>query len=101
MRDYRVLIVADDATDRRLYCDLLAQLEPGTCHVREAADAEAGLAALGVESFDCFLLNYTLPTMNGFEFLTAAAVAGDVPCAVVLITEQGDELVAIEAIKRG
>src|SRR5271156_2255277 len=39
--------------------------------------------------------------MNGFEFLTAAAVDGEQPCAVVLVTGQGNEAVAVEAMKRG
>lgn len=39
--------------------------------------------------------------MNGLEFLTAAAVNGEPSSAVVLVTGQGNEAVAVEAMKRG
>jgi signal transduction histidine kinase len=101
MRDYRLLIVDDDAVDRRLYGKLLAQLGPDTCNVEQAADGAAGLAALRASKFDCVLLDFRLPDMTGLEFLTAAAANDELPCAVVLITGQGNEAIAVEAMKRG
>ncbi|WP_158923269.1 hybrid sensor histidine kinase/response regulator [Acidisphaera sp. S103] len=101
MRDYRLLIVDDDAVDRRLYGKLLAQLGPDTCHVQQAADGAAGLATLRTEKFDCVLLDFRLPDMTGLEFLAAAVVDGELPCAVVLITGQGNEAIAVQAMKRG
>ena len=79
----------------------LAQIAPGTCQIQQAADGAAGLAALRTDEFDCVFLDYTLPDMNGLEFLTAAAIDGEQPCAVVLITGNGNEAVAVEAMKRG
>jgi signal transduction histidine kinase len=101
MRDYRLLVVDDDAVDRRLYGKLLAQLGPDTCDVRQAADGAAGLAALRAGTFDCVLLDFKLPDMTGLEFLAAAVVDGELPCAVVLITGQGNEAIAVQAMKRG
>lgn len=101
VRDYQVLIVDDDAIDRRLYCKLLMQPGQATCHIQQAINGAAGLAALRKDTFDCVLLDFNLPAMNGIEFLAAAAVDGELPCAVVLITGKGNEAVAVEAMKRG
>jgi signal transduction histidine kinase len=101
MRAYRLLIVDDDAIDRRLYCKSLAKPGPDTCHIQQAVDGAAGLAALRADQFDCVLLDFNLPDMTGLKFLTAAAVDGELPCAVVLVTGQGNEAIAVEAMKRG
>lgn len=98
---YRVLIVDDDVVDRRLYCRLLSQLPTRECLIDQATDGAAGLLALRSQSFDCVLLDFRLPDMTGLEFVAAAAVDGELPCAVMLVTGQGNEAVAVEAMKRG
>jgi signal transduction histidine kinase len=101
MRIYRVLIVDDDPVDRRHYGKLLAEPDPDACYIQLAVDGATGLVALQADKFDCVLLDFDLPDMTGFEFLVAAAADGDLPCAVVLITGQGDEAIAIEATQGG
>ena len=101
MTDYRLLIVDDDPSDRRIIAQSLAQIAPGSCRIQQAPDGLAALAALRTDEFDCVFLDYNLPDMNGLEFLTAAAVDGEQPCAVVVVTGQGNEAVAVEAMKRG
>jgi signal transduction histidine kinase len=101
MRTYRLLIVEDDAIDRRLYCKSLAQQGPDTCEIKQAVDGATGLAALEADHFDCVLLDFNLPDMTGLKFLTAAAVGGELPCAFVLVTGKGNEAIAVEAMKRG
>ncbi len=101
MRTYRLLIVDDDAVDRRLYCKSLERPGPDTCHIEQAVSGVAGLAALRAEQFDCLLLDFNLPDMTGLKFLTTVAVDGELPCAVVLVTGQGNEAIAVEAMKRG
>ena len=100
-RDYHLLIVDDDAVDRRQYGKLLMRHTHGTCEVREAADGAAGLKELRAHSPDCVLLDFNLPDMTGLEFLAGAAGLGELPCAVVLVTGQGNETIAVEAMKRG
>jgi signal transduction histidine kinase len=39
--------------------------------------------------------------MTGLQFLNAASVDGELPCAMVLITGHGNEAIAVEAMKRG
>ena len=47
------------------------------------------------------MLDFDLPDMTGLEFLSDAAAGGDLPCAVVLDTGQGNEAIAVEAMKLG
>jgi signal transduction histidine kinase/HPt (histidine-containing phosphotransfer) domain-containing protein len=100
-RRYQLLVVDDDAVDRRLYRKLLAQQWPSRCAITEVRDATSALAAVRNHKFDCVLLDFKLPDMTGLEFLDAAASEGEPPYAVVLITGKGDESIAVEAMKHG
>jgi signal transduction histidine kinase/HPt (histidine-containing phosphotransfer) domain-containing protein len=101
-RNYRLLIVDDDETDRRFYHRLLSGPSCGVSEIFQAADGAAGLAALRTQSPDCVLLDFSLPDMTGLEFLNdAAAVDGTLPCAVVLVSGAGSESVAVAAMKQG
>jgi signal transduction histidine kinase len=100
-REYRLLIVDDDETDRRLYGWLLARQAPGQFQIHHAADGAAGLAALRAETFDCVLLDFSLPDVTGLEFLTDAVMNGTLPAAFVLITGHGNEAIAVDAMKLG
>jgi DNA-binding NtrC family response regulator len=100
-RTYRLLIVDDDETDRRLYGWLLARQAPGAFEIEPARDGAAGIAALRAREFDCLLLDFSLPDVTGLEFLAEASRDGELPCAVVLITGHGNEAIAVEAMKLG
>ena len=100
-RSYRLLIVDDDETDRRLYSRLLARQAHGTCEIHQAANGAAGLVVLREQPVDCVLLDFNLPDMTGLQFLADAADNAELPFAVVLVTGQGSEKIAVEAMKRG
>lgn len=100
-RTYRLLIVDDDETDRRLYGWLLARQAPGAFDIEQAVDGAAGIAALRSRKFDCLLLDFSLPDVTGLEFLNDAVMDGELPCAAVLITGHGNEAIAVEAMKLG
>jgi signal transduction histidine kinase len=96
----RVLVIDDSPEDRELYRRLLGAGLPGlTLAARESA--RTGLALLAAERFDCVLLDYQLPDMNGLELLSEMAATGTDAPAVILLTGHGDEAVAVEAMKRG
>ena len=100
-RDYRLLIVDDDETDRRLYGWLLARQAPGQFEVHHAVDGAAGIAALRAETYDCVLLDFSLPDLTGLEFLADVIANGELPAAFVLITGHGNEAIAVDAMKLG
>jgi signal transduction histidine kinase/HPt (histidine-containing phosphotransfer) domain-containing protein len=100
-RTYLLLIVDDDETDRRLYARLLARHAPGAFEIVQAADGARGLITLRSRKFDCVLLDFNLPDMTGLEFLTDAMGGGSSPSAFILVTGQGNEMTAVEAMKLG
>ncbi len=100
-RQCRVLVVDDDVIDQRNYHRLLAQAQNLDFSLDQAMTGEAGLLALGGAAPDCIVLDFKLPDMTGLEFLSQAGCGGGLPCAVVVVTGQGDELVAAAAMKLG
>ncbi|HWM85827.1 MAG TPA: ATP-binding protein [Kofleriaceae bacterium] len=95
----RVLVVDDDAVDRRFVERALAQggLEVA---ITEASDADQALAALTSRPFDCILLDFQIPGRDGLWVLRAARAAG-VDTPVVMLTGHGDEATAVSLMKAG
>jgi excisionase family DNA binding protein len=94
-----VLIVDDDA---RLREYVRVNLEAEGYVVREAADAEEGLAALDEESPDLILLDVMMPRVDGWEMLQRVHEkhgVGAIP--VIMFSGKVDEQAASEAASRG
>jgi signal transduction histidine kinase len=100
-RVYRLLIIDDDEIDQRYYIELLNRQAPGGFEIVQAHRAEDGLAKLSAQTFDCVLLDFSLPGMTGLEFLSEAAADGGLPCAVVMVTGQGNETLVVNTMKSG
>jgi two-component system chemotaxis response regulator CheY len=86
--EHRVLIVEDEDDSRAMYAFVLRSMG---WHVVEAADAEAGLAALRANDVCVVLLDLYLPGMDGIGFSDqqhADARFADVP--IVLVTGARD-----------
>ncbi|WP_372896734.1 response regulator [Stieleria sp.] len=98
----RILIVDDSPEDREVYRRLLAQQAWNEYDVAEADCGEDGLDACRDHPPDCILLDYNLPDLDGLEFLTELHDAvPDHHLAVVMLTGQGNESIAVEAMKKG
>ena len=97
----RILLLDDDEVDRMAVRRALSQagLE---ADLREAADGTTGARMVQEEAFDCVLLDYRLPDTNGLEFLRLlAGVHANRRLPIVMLTGQGNETVAVEAMKHG
>ena len=97
-----ILIVDDSPEDRAVYVRLLTQDRRHEYRFLETDSGEEGLR-LGREARpDCLLLDYRLPDLDGLEFLSRlTAETGDDPLPVIVLTGQGSESVAVQAMKSG
>ncbi|MEO1620899.1 MAG: response regulator, partial [Cyanobacteria bacterium J06632_3] len=99
--EYIILIVDDSDTDRAIYRRYLSKSRLRSCTLIETDSGEAGLAACQKLRPDLILLDYILPDADGLDFLTSLnETLLSVP-PVIMLTGQGDEKVAVEAMKLG
>ena len=100
-RTYRVLIIDDSPEDREVYRRQLLH-GPGRYQFVEAEVGEEGIALCRSFSPDCVLLDYVLPDMDGLEVLAKLnAEHGRDTLAIVMLTGQGSEALAVRALKAG
>lgn len=95
-----VLLVDDDQDQRELTTEALREQHP-TVRVSEAGDASLALKMLEVSGPpDLVILDYSLPGMTGLEALREIKRRRpELP--VIMVTGQGDETIAVEAMKNG
>jgi PAS domain S-box-containing protein len=99
---YTLLIVDDAPTDRELYRRLLLKDPNYDYDLLEAGSVVEGLEYCRTRAIDAILLDYQLPDGDGLKFLAdlAALSDGKLP-PVVMLTGQGDENIAVQALKLG
>jgi signal transduction histidine kinase len=96
-----VLIVDDSETDRETYCRYLMSARNFDCQIVDRESAESALQLCKREYPDIILLDYLLPDADGLEFLRELReLRGSLPI-VIMLTGQGNESVAVEAMKYG
>src|SRR5262249_6434913 len=97
-----VLLIDDSPEDRALYRYFLHSAVSSIPTCVEAATGEDGLRLCQTSQPDCLVLDFNLPDMNGFEFLDALqAETTPLPYPVVILTGQGSERIAVQAMQRG
>lgn len=95
-----ILIIDDSPDDRESYIRALKKVNDTNYNYVEAEDGKTGLKTVTTQPFDCVLLDYSLPAMNGIEVLkNIRRLHPFIP--VILLTGQGNETIAAEAIKEG
>src|SRR5437588_570981 len=101
----RILVVDDSPEDRLIYRRLLAKDPDHRYEIVETDSGAEGLRQARAERPDCVLLDYCLPDLDGLEFLAAltaeAAELHQAAVPVIVLTGQGSETVAVEAMKSG
>lgn len=102
MPNLRTLLITDDCPeDREVYREYLLDDPYQSYRILEAGSAELGLALCQKEQCDAILLDFCLPDMSGLEFLDQLKQQLEVPLPVIMLTGQGDERIAVQAMKRG
>ncbi|MFN6513667.1 MAG: PAS domain S-box protein [Nostoc sp. CreGUA01] len=92
----------DSPEDRALYRRLLEQDDRYTYDIYEFESGEEALQACQTKTPDVILLDYQLPDLDGLEFITELhqqTINSKIP--VIMLTGQGDETIAVQAIKSG
>ena len=97
----KILIVEDSREDREVYRRHLKKgFEGSNFCIIESETGQEGAQRCKEENPDCILLDYLLPDMDGLEFLSLLKEKG-YPGAVIMLTGQGNESVAVDAMKGG
>lgn len=101
MAQTEVLIVDDSEDDREAIRRAVRKIRLLDCNVLEAEDGPSCLELLrGGARVDCILLDYSLPGQDGIRVLRQI-ISDDPQAAVIMITGQGNEELAVEAMKIG
>ncbi|BBD64801.1 multi-sensor hybrid histidine kinase [Nostoc commune NIES-4072] len=97
-----VLIVVNSPDDRELYRQYLLHDREYSYAILEATLAVQGLELWQRHQPDAVLLDYRLPDLDGLEFLAQLQPLTPQPCLpVIVVTAQGNEAIAVQAIKAG
>jgi putative two-component system response regulator len=96
----RILLVEDNADDGAIIQRMLAKYQRANFAVENVVSARDCLQVLEMPGWDLMLLDHGLPDMSGIELLRLLAARASAP-PVIMLTGQGDERIAAEAIASG
>jgi PAS domain S-box-containing protein len=96
----RILLVDDDAVSRITVQHSLHQAGVQLQEVVEVGTYSAAIATLEQGHFDCAILDYYLPDGNGLQ-LVKYIRNHKLPVALIVLTGQGDEQLAVKSMKAG
>lgn len=96
-----ILLIDDDESYREGICNLLHGLRQELpLVILEAGSAQEATELIRSAQPDCILLDYRMPGMNGLAWLgTAMELCPE--SAIIMVTGDGSEEVAVEAMRRG
>jgi two-component sensor histidine kinase len=99
-RTLRVLVVDDSPDDREFFERTLNAIESFRYEVEAVSNAADALEVIAERPPDCLVLDYSLPGLNGVELLGRFRQTNPY-LPVVIVTGQGSEAIAVEAIRAG
>ncbi len=96
----KILAVEDNPADFGVLHRRLKQVRGLQCELIHCSSVLAAQEALAHQEIDCLFLDYNLGAKSGLDLLTDIRNSGnDLP--VIALTGQGNEMIAVEAMKRG
>jgi len=95
----KVLCVEDDALDRMII-KRAVKSSGMNIELSFAEDIETGKIKTSGTEYDCIFLDYNLPGGSGIELLKFIRKQKN-PSPVIIVTSQGDEKIAVDAMKNG
>ncbi len=93
----RILYMEDDPGLARL---LQKMLQRRGFVINIATNGEEGLTMLDAEQYDLLLLDYNMPFMGGIDVIRALTAKNALP-PTIMVTGEGNEMVAVDALKLG
>ena len=98
----RVLLIDDDPAYRHLCERYLSKNADSRFELVSVPNASAGIAECQEESFDCLLIDYTLPDVSGTQvFRTLSSILSELTPPAIILTADGGEDAAAEAVRAG
>jgi len=97
-RQTTILVIEDNPEDVETYKRLLEKSPEESFLFLSADSGKAGLDLYNNNVVDCILLDYYLPAADGLELLEKLTTK-NIP--VILLTGQGSEYIAVQALKKG
>ncbi|WP_454062325.1 ATP-binding protein [Candidatus Nitrospira salsa] len=97
-----VLIIDDSSEDREVLRRHLSKSPQRNIRIIESDSSDEGWELCQTEHPDCILIDYQIPDADGLEFISLLnqnEQSQNIP--VLMLTGQGDETVASEALKSG
>ncbi len=98
-KSYKLLLIDDDKVDRSSFQRFLNKSDI-SCEIQAYSYGLEGFDAFKENQFDCVFLDYNLPDIDGLEIL-GKILAVDPLASIVIMTGEGDEFLAAQAIKSG
>jgi signal transduction histidine kinase len=97
---FSMLAIDDNPSDLDILKRLVRKIGEWTVEFASYTDAEDGIAHLGRQHVDVVLVDYRLGAVNGIQLLDVIRKTG-FEGAVIVLTGQGDERLAAEAMRSG
>lgn len=97
----KILVIDDNSADRDLYKQYLIDDFAQGYEFSETDLGKEAITICSTHEFDCILLDYNLPDLDGVQFLNLLDKDSKTRIPVIMLTGQGNETIASDALRAG